>query len=79
MGAWECIVHPFGLFIQRLIEKDHLTGAIRTTEHFAPDSIFNTPPGFAIGVKRLIHPAEFTLNFVKQLPPYPHEGIHVER
>jgi hypothetical protein len=32
-----------------------------------------------VGVKRLVHPAKFALNFVKQLAPCLHEGIHVER
>ena len=75
--AGEPIASAHALLVERFPKEHDLARALRAGEHLAPHGVVD-PPGLAVGVVRLIHPADLRLHVVEQAPAGPVEGIDVE-
>ena len=76
--ARELLLHPLGPGLHGLPPEHHLPAAVRARKHLAPHRVVDAALGLAVGVERLVHPADFLLHVVQQLLGRFGELVHVE-
>jgi len=78
MWTGEDVSDTFGVGVQSFVEKDDLTSTVRACEHLAPDGVFDATLCLPVGMQGLVHPADFLLHLVEDLPRGLRELVHVK-
>src|SRR5579883_2879863 len=77
--TWKLVTNAVRLLVQGLFQEHNLTAAIRAGKYIAPDRIIDEALLLAVGVERLIHPADLGLEFVQDPSRLGLKRGHVER
>ena len=70
MLADHFLSHFLGGSVEGSFKKDNVVGAIRTREHLTPHRVVDTTTCLTVGVKGLVHPADFTVEIIQDLPGF---------